>query len=169
MTKAMRLMPTTKVDLYLSLGSNLGDREACLKTAISALNRSYGRYTRISKIIETEPVGFESPNAFLNLCVRYKVDRRSEDALQDCLRILQRIKAIEEKLGRDLKVEYDATGNRLYHDRPIDIDILFLGDIRCSSTLVTVPHPRIGERDFVLRPLRQIATPTLRRSFPEYF
>ena len=48
-------------------------------------------------------------------------------------------------------------------------DILFFGDIRCSSTLVTVPHPRIAERDFVLRPLRQIATPTLRRSFPEYF
>ena len=162
-------MPTTKADLYLSLGSNLGDREANIKAALTALNRSFGRYTRISKIIETEPVGFDSPNRFLNLCVRYKVTRRSEDGLQDCLRILHRVKAIEEQLGRDLKVEFDATGKRIYHDRPIDIDILFFGDIRCSSTLVTVPHPRIAERDFVLRPLRQIATPTLRRSFPEYF
>ena len=156
-------------DLYLSLGSNLGDREANIKAALTALNRSFGRYTRISKIIETEPVGFDSPNHFLNLCVRYKVTRRSEDGLQDCLRILHRVKAIEEQLGRDLKVEFDATGKRIYHDRPIDIDILFFGDIRCSSTLVTVPHPRIQDRDFVLRPLRQIATPTLRRSFPEYF
>ena len=162
-------MPTTKADLYLSLGSNLGDREANLKAALTALNRSFGRYTRISKIIETEPVGFDSPNRFLNLCVRYKVTRRSEDGLQECLRILHRVKAIEEQLGRDLKVEFDATGKRIYHDRPIDIDILFFGDIRCSSTLVTVPHPRIQDRDFVLRPLRQIATPTLRRSFPEYF
>ena len=162
-------MPTTKVDLYLSLGSNLGDREGYLKATISALNRSYGRYTRISRIIETEPVGFDSPNAFLNLCVRYKVASRSADPLQDCLRILHRVKAIEQQLGRDLKVEFDASGQRIYHDRPIDIDILFMGDIRCTSTLVTVPHPRIAERDFVLRPLRQIATPTLRRSFPEYF
>ena len=162
-------MPTTKVDLYLSLGSNLGDRESCLKTAIAALNRSYGRYTRISKIIETDPLGFESQHRFLNLCVRYRVALRSADPLQDCLRILHRVKAIEEQMGRDLKVEYDAAGERIYHDRPIDIDILFLGDIRCTSTLVTVPHPRIQERDFVLRPLRQIATPTLRRTFPEYF
>lgn len=162
-------MPTTKVDLYLSLGSNLGDREAYLKAAISALNRSYGRYTRISRIIETDPLGFESPNAFLNLCVRYRVTRRSADPLQDCLRILHRVKAIEEQLGRELKVEYNAAGERIYHDRPIDIDILFFGNIRCTSTLVTVPHPRIQDRDFVLRPLRQIATPTLRRAFPEYF
>lgn len=169
MRKGTTPMPTTKVDLYLSLGSNQGDREAHLKAALSALNRSYGKYTRISKTLETEPVGFDSPNRFLNLCVRYRVTRRSEDGLQDCLRILHRVKAIEEQLGRELKVEYDAAGQRIYHDRPIDIDILFFGDIRCSSTLVTVPHPRIAERDFVLRPLRQIATPTLRRSFPEYF
>lgn len=169
MMKGTTPMPTTKVDLYLSLGSNLGDRDAYLKAALAALNRSYGRYTRLSKIIETEPVGFDSPNAFLNLCVRYRVALRSADPLQDCLRILHRVKSIEEQLGRELKVEYDEVGNRIYHDRPIDIDILFLGDIRCSSTLVTVPHPRIAERDFVLRPLRQIATPTLRRSFPEYF
>ena len=156
-------------DLYLSLGSNLGEREAHIHAALAALNRSYGKYTRISKIIETEPVGFDSPNAFLNLCVRYKVTRHSDDPLQDCLRILHRVKTIEEQLGRELKVEYDAAGNRIYHDRPIDIDILFFGDLRLSSTLVTVPHPRIQERDFVLRPLRQIATPTLRHSFPEYF
>ena len=162
-------MPTTKVDLYLSLGSNQGDREANIKAALSALNRSYGKYTRISKIIETEPVGFDSPNRFLNLCVRYRIPRKSEDPLQDCLHILHRIKAIEEQLGRNLKVEFDGAGNRIYHDRPIDIDILFMGDIRISSSLVTIPHPRIQDRDFVLRPLRQIATPTLRRSFPEYF
>ena len=162
-------MPTTKVDLYLSLGSNLGNREANLKAAISALNRSYGRYTRISKIIETEPVGFDSPNRFLNLCIRYRIALRCDNALQECLRILHRVKAIEKQLGRDLTVSFDASGQRIYHDRPIDIDILFLGDFRVSSTLVTVPHPRISERDFVLRPLRQIATTTLRRSFPEYF
>lgn len=162
-------MPTTKADLYLSLGSNLGDREANLKAALTALNRSYGRYTRLSRILETEPVGFSSPHPFLNLCVRYRINLRSGDALQECLRLLQRVKTIESQLGREQKVEWDCDGQRIYHDRPIDIDILFLGDYCCSSSLITVPHPRIGEREFVLRPLREIATPTLRRTFPEYF
>ena len=153
-------MPTTKVDLYLSLGSNQGDREAHLKAALSALNRSNGKYTRISKTLETEPVGFDSPNRFLNLCVRYSVTRRSEDGLQDCLRILHRVKAIEEQLGRELKVEYDAAGKRIYHDRPIDIDLLMYGDLTLSTPKLTLPHPRMQERDFVMIPLREILPST---------
>jgi len=162
------------VDLYLSLGSNLGDREANIKAALTALNRSYGRYKRISSIIETEPVGFDSPNAFLNCVVRYSVKRWSDDNWLDCFHILSRCKEIERRLGREVPAqydaqEYDAEGNRVYHDRPIDIDILFYGDYRGGDSVVTVPHPRIAGRDFVLKPLRQIATPTLRRLFPEYF
>ena len=143
-------------DLYLSLGSNLGDREANIKAALTALNRSYGRYVALSELIETEPLGFNSANRFLNCCVRYEYKRPSGNPLRDCHRILKRIKEIEARLGRDLKPEYDADGSRIYHDRPIDIDILFYGTYRGSDSLVTVPHPRIAERDFVLIPLRQI-------------
>lgn len=155
MTQGMR-MPTTKVDLYLSLGSNLGDREANIRAALTALNRSYGRYAALSDIIETEPLGFESSNRFLNCCVRYEYKRPSGDSLRDCHRILKRLKEIEARLGRDLRVEFDSDGGRIYHDRPVDIDILFYGFYRVSDSLVTVPHPRIAERDFVLIPLRQI-------------
>ena len=144
------------MDLYLSLGSNLGDREANIKAALTALNRSYGRYVALSDLIETEPVGFDSPNAFLYCCVRYEYKRPSGNPLRDCHRILKRIKEIESRLGRDLCVEFDADGGRIYHDRPIDIDILFFGSFHGGDSLVTVPHPRIAERDFVLIPLRQI-------------
>jgi len=162
------------IDLYLSLGSNLGDREANIKAALTALNRSYGRYKRLSRIIETAPEGFDSPNAFLNCVVRYRVKRWSDDNWLDCCHILSRIKEIERRLGRDVPEQYDAVerdaaGRRVYHDRPIDIDILFYGDYRGGDSLVTVPHPRIAERGFVLRPLREIATQTLRKQFPEYF
>ena len=161
-------------DLYLSLGSNLGDREANIKAALTALNRSYGRYVKLSEIIETEPVGFNSANKFLNCCVRYRVRRWCDDKWLNCVHILSRLKEIERRLGRDVPrqydaLEYDASGTRIYHDRPIDIDILFFGSYRGGDSLVTVPHPRIAERDFVLIPLRQIATPALRRLFPEYF
>ena len=169
MMKGTTPMPTTKVDLYLSLGSNQGDRQANIRSALTALNRSYSRYKALSDIIETAPVGFDSPHSFLNACVQYEVPLRTEDPLKQCHRILKRIKTIEKKLGRDTRVEYDNGGRRIYHDRPIDIDILFFGSFRVSDNLVTVPHPRIAERDFVLTPLRQIATPTLRHAFPEYF
>ena len=162
-------MPTTKADLYLSLGSNQGDRQANIRAALTSLNRSYGRYKALSDLIETDPVGFDSPNPFLNCCVRYELRPHFDDPLQECHRILKRIKTIEAGLGRTLDVEYTPSGNRIYHDRPIDIDILFLGSYRGGDSLVTVPHPRIAERDFVLIPLRQIATPALRRLFPEYF
>ena len=162
-------MPTTKVELYLSLGSNIGDREANLRAALTALNRSYGRYQTLSDIIETAPQGFQSPNAFLNCCVRYELSPRNDEPQQECRRILKRIKTIEAQQGRNLEVAFDTNGRRIYHDRPIDIDILFFGSYRGSDSRVTVPHPRIAERDFVLIPLRQIATPDLIRDFPEFF
>ena len=169
-----RKAPWGYADLYLSLGSNLGDREANIREALKALNRSYGRYKAVSGIIETEPQGFESENCFLNCCVRYRVRRWSQDLWLDCVHILARAKIVEKRLGRDVPEhydvqEYDEDGHRIYHDRPIDIDILFYGSLRTEDSIVTVPHPRMKERDFVMIPLREIATPTLRRMFPEYF
>ena len=144
-------------ELYISLGSNMGDREQMLHRAISLINERVGTVQRVSSFIETKPWGFQSEHPFLNAACKVLTTLSPEQ----CLKETQKI---ERELGRTRKSK-----NGVYHDRPIDIDILFFGDIRCSSTLVTVPHPRIAERDFVLRPLRQIATPTLRRSFPEYF
>lgn len=158
-------------DLYLSLGSNLGDREDFLRKALISLNRSYGRYKALSGIIETEPLGFRSDNRFLNCCVRYSVRRRSPDLFADAFGILCRLKQIEASLGREVlpTPETDADGRRIYRDRPIDIDILFYGSLRTGDETLTVPHPRIMERDFVKIPLREIATPALRRMFKEYF
>ena len=159
---------SSPIELYLSIGSNLGDREANIRAALTALNRSYGRYKALSDIIETAPAGFDSPHPFLNCCVRYEVPLRDDHPIKQCHRILKRIKTIEKTMGRDLQVEYDNDGHRIYRDRPIDIDILFFGSYKGDDSLVTIPHPRIAERDFVLIPLRQIASLNLRQHFPEY-
>ena len=164
-----RKAPWGYADLYLSLGSNLGDREANIREALKALNRSYGRYKAVSGIIETEPQGFESENRFLNAAVKVLTTLSPEECLK-------RTQQIERELGRKKKSKNGVYHDRpididllIYHDRPIDIDILFYGSLRTEDSIVTVPHPRMKERDFVMIPLREIATPTLRRMFPEYF
>ena len=83
--------------------------------------------------------------------------------------ILAICKDIEHRLGRDDAPEYDADGRRVYHNRAIDIDILFYGKERIDCEDLQVPHPLIAERDFVKIPLAEIAKPSLKAAFPEYF
>ena len=83
--------------------------------------------------------------------------------------ILAICKDIERRLGRDDAPEYDADGRRVYHNRAIDIDILFYGKERIDCEDLQVPHPLIAERDFVKIPLAEIAKPSLKAAFPEYF
>ena len=85
------------------------------------------------------------------------------------MEILRLCKDIERSLGRNDTPEYDAGGNRVYHNRAIDIDILFYGNEHIDIDGLTVPHPLIGERDFVKIPLAEIAKPSLREAFPELF
>lgn len=129
---------------YLSLGSNLGDRKATMRRAIGLLNERAGSVDRQSSFIETEPWGFESTNKFLNMCVRLLTTLSPEQ-------LLLATKQIERELGRTQK-----SVNGQYHDRPIDIDILMYDDVHIDSDDLTLPHPHMQEREFVMKPLREI-------------
>lgn len=146
-------METSRTKVYLSLGSNIGDREQNLRSAIKMLENALDTPpAAISSIIETPAEGFESPNPFLNLCVRFDLEGGigPMDLLKTC-------KRIERRLGRKTEGEvFDAEGRRVYRDRPIDIDILLFGDVNMDTPELTVPHPRMAERDFVLIPLKEI-------------
>ena len=147
-----------KVELYLSLGSNQGDRRLNIEHAISMLNVELKTpYKAVSSLLETEPWGFESDDRFLNAAVLYELQLpKGYNAEAEGLRILDICKDIERKLGRTGSPQYDEKGERIYSSRPIDIDILLLGDDRIDCPELTVPHKLMYERDFVMIPLREI-------------
>lgn len=139
---------------YLLLGTNLGNRERNLSTAVSLLVTELAPYLfseiKESSIYESDPCGFDSPNRFLNQAIAFDTSVTPEDLLKVC-------KWVEKKMGR---VEdgplYDDRGERVYRDRIIDIDILLFGDVRMNSPELTIPHPGLMEREFALNPLREI-------------
>jgi 2-amino-4-hydroxy-6-hydroxymethyldihydropteridine diphosphokinase len=147
-----------KVDLYLSLGSNQGDREQNIENALSLLNIELKTpYKAVSSFIETEPWGFESDDKFLNAAVHYELELpKGYNPEAEGLMILEICKDIERRLGRTGEPEYDENGNRIYHSRPIDIDILLFGDNKIDCPELTVPHKLMYERDFVMVPLKEI-------------
>ena len=134
--------------LYLSLGSNLGDREQMLHRAIVLIDERVGTVQRVSSFIETEPWGFESEHTFLNAVVMVLTTLSPEQCLKET-------QQIERELGRTTKSK-----DGIYHDRPIDIDLLMYGDLKLSTPTLTLPHPRMRERDFVMIPLREILPTT---------
>jgi len=114
-------------------------------------------YTAVSSLLETEPWGFESEDKFLNAAVRYQLRlRKGYNPEAEGLMILEICKDIEKRLGRTGKPQYDEKGERIYSDRPIDIDILLFGDNKIDCEELTVPHKLMYERDFVMIPLREI-------------
>lgn len=131
---------------YLSLGSNLGDRQANLEAALNALRAPDLRVRRVSSVYETEPQDFKPQAWFLNLVAEIETELFPR-------LLLGRIRRIERGLGRRRTV---ARG-----PRTIDIDILFYGDFVVKTAELTIPHPRLGERRFVLEPLAELA-PELR-------
>ena len=137
------------VPVYFSLGTNQGDRQARIEEALRRLDTAIGRpYEALSSIIKTPAWGFEGPD-FFNCVVRYRTARRPHTLLRIC-------KRIERAMGRREVLEFDADGRRIYHDRPIDIDILLYGDERIDTPDLQIPHPLMQQRDFVMRPLREI-------------
>ena len=151
------------VNVYFSLGSNLGDREANILEALRRMDEAFGvNYSALSSLIETEPVGF-SGGKFLNAAVLYRIPAESP------LWTLYMIKTIEREMGRMDPPEYDSEGKRVYHSRIIDIDILFYGREIIDIPELTIPHKGIADRPFVMVPLRQIARRSLRDAFGEYF
>ena len=148
-----------KVDLYLSLGSNQGDRVDNIEKALSLLNIELKTpYKALSSLMETEPWGFESDEKFINAAVLYQLHLpKGYNPEAEGLMILEICKDIERRLGRTGGPVYDEKGERVYSSRPIDIDILLLGDRRIDCEELTVPHRLMWERDFVMKPLREIA------------
>ena len=136
--------------LYFSLGSNLGDRPANLERAISLLEDRLGAPCAArSSFLETAPWGYESPHPFVNACVRFDLERPA--TRPEARGILRICKEIENEMGRVQRAPGEG-----YKDRIIDIDILLFGSLRMRTKSLTIPHPLMQERDFVLQPLREI-------------
>jgi 2-amino-4-hydroxy-6-hydroxymethyldihydropteridine diphosphokinase len=132
---------------YIALGSNLGDRAEMLSSATRGLDR-FGRVTAHSSIYETEPVGYRDQPAFLNAVVALETQLEP-------LPLLRGLLAIERELGRDRS-----------HDLPkgprtLDLDLLVMGDCVVADEELSLPHPALAQRRFVLAPLVEIA-PELR-------
>ena len=147
-----------KVDLYLSLGSNQGDRVGNIENALSLLNIELKTpYKALSSFIETEPWGFDSEEKFINAAVHYQLEVPiGYNPEAEALMILEICKDIERKLGRSGQPQYDENGNRIYTSRPIDIDILLFGDNKIDCEELIIPHKLMYERDFVMIPLKEI-------------
>ena len=136
-------------ELVLLLGTNLGDREANIRQALEALDKALGgRRVKLSRIIETETCGFDGP-PFLNAVVVYRSARKPENVLRIC-------KRIERSMGRTDAPEYAPDGSRVYHNRIIDIDILFYGEHSVSTPQLSIPHPQIHSRPFVKQLLEML-------------
>ena len=135
--------------VYLGLGSNLGDRALLLEQAILLIDRRIGEVVCQSSFVETEPWGFESVNRFLNgviLCETLLTPREVLEATQQ----------IERELGKRQEHATRRSQVTTYQDRPIDIDILLYDDLRVDEPDLKIPHPLMNERDFVMNPLREI-------------
>ena len=132
------------VTVYLSLGSNLGDREGYVEKAISKIAERVGLVTARSSLYNTRPWGYVSCHDYVNACV--KVETRLSPR-----QLLAVTQDIERELGRTRK---SVDGN--YSDRVIDIDILLYDKLTIREDDLVIPHPLMLQRDFVMRPLREI-------------
>ena len=149
--------------MYLGLGSNLGDKEENIRKAVTLINELIGTVVRQSAFYVSEPWGFESDNQFVNsvICVQTSLVPNA---------LLKQTQAIERLLGKTKLHATDRTDaqpssvhsslsthpSALYHDRPIDIDILLYDDLHIDTPELKIPHPLMQERDFVMIPLREI-------------
>ncbi|MGH9042800.1 MAG: 2-amino-4-hydroxy-6-hydroxymethyldihydropteridine diphosphokinase [Acidimicrobiia bacterium] len=128
---------------YLGLGSNLGDRLTHLQSAVDGLAARAGTVVAVSAVYETEPMGGPAQPDYLNAVVAL-------DTTLDPHSLLELAKALEGEAGRP------SDGER-WGPRPLDIDILMIGDARVDDPDLVVPHPRIHQRGFVLAPLADVA------------
>ncbi|WP_300729728.1 2-amino-4-hydroxy-6-hydroxymethyldihydropteridine diphosphokinase [uncultured Bacteroides sp.] len=131
--------------VYLGLGTNLGDKEANLHTAVRLIKEKIGEVTSLSSFYATEPWGFTSENAFLNAAACVETQLGPQE-------VLQLTQEIEKELGRTKK-----SSGGVYSDRLIDIDLLLWDDLILETPELTLPHPLMTERSFVMDPLVEIA------------
>ena len=139
---SINLATMARVEAYIALGSNLGDRAANLRAGLTGLAARGLAASAESSVWETEAVDTPEPLAFLNLVVRAVT-------MLGPLAVLDRILEVERELGRIRSVRNAP--------RVLDLDLLLLGDLRCDGPRLVLPHPRMWERRFVLEPLAEIA------------
>ncbi len=145
--------------VFLGLGSNEGNRLVFLLAAIENIRRDIGVIQTQSSIYQAAPWGFSSGTDFYNMVLSVSSTLSPEELIDACLNI-------EKKAGRVKKNQQSK-----YESRPMDIDILFYDAVELTSTKLTIPHPRIAERRFVLEPLKEIAPdwehPVLKKTIKE--
>ena len=137
-----------KHDVYLSLGSNLGDKRGYIRAAIEKIGEQVGEVVRQSALYDTQPWGFQSENAFVNAVVKVRTALAPRQ-------VLEATQQIERDMGRREKSRVEAGGVR-YADRPIDIDILLYDDWVVDEPELRIPHLLMFQRDFVMIPLKEI-------------
>ena len=137
------LLSLTMKKVFLGIGTNLGDREACLKSAIECIRESIGSVVCTSSVYETEPWGFSSDDQFLNMTVEVETALKPSG-------LLGRMLMIEARMGR-------LRSGKGYSSRLIDLDILLYSNKILNTKSLIIPHPRLHERKFVLVPLCEIA------------
>lgn len=128
-------------DVYLGIGSNIGDRQKNLKTALKLISEEIGQIRKISSVYETEPWGLTSQPFFLNQVLVVRTEIKPDD-------LLEKISRIEKNAGRKRKVKWGP--------RILDIDILLYDDLILKTENLIIPHPQITRRAFVLIPLLEI-------------
>lgn len=147
-----------KQTIYLHTGSNLGDRISHLVKACEMLEKQVGKISNQSRLYETQAWGMKDQPDFINQALEVQTELVPEE-------VLFHIKKIEKEIGRQ--------ENKKWHERIIDIDILFFGDTTFSSEKLKIPHPHCHERMFVLIPLMEIAGdfvhPTLNLTIEELY
>ncbi len=130
-------------DILLSFGSNLGDRKAMIEKAVELLIEKRAVFgTTLSSFYETEPVGYSDQPWFLNSALKGTTELSPEELFAVC-------KQTEKELGRISRTKW--------HEREIDIDVLFYGKLILKTDELEIPHPRLHERRFVLAPAAEIA------------
>lgn len=136
---------------FLGLGSNLGDREAAIAEATEKIGEQIGTVEARSALYYSEPWGFSSGHAFVNAVVRVST------ALTP-FQLLDATQAIERQMGKSARhaTERAERTHPVYHDRPIDIDILLFDDLTIDSPRLKIPHPLMHQRPFVTEPLKEV-------------
>lgn len=143
-------------NIFLNIGSNLGDRRRNLSRAVAAIEKEFG-YFELSHSVESTPWGFDSPNNFLNIGMMIVSSLPPHE-------ILLKLQDIEKAISPDSHRTPDGS----YADRLIDIDIIAIDDMVIDSPELKVPHPEMAKRRFVLEPLAELAPfwhhPTLHKT-----
>lgn len=131
---------------HINIGSNIGDRLALLGEAVAAVERELGADAEVSAVVESEPWGFDSPNMFLNIGVNVEVGDLAP------LELLHRLQVAQQSVDDSSHRKADGS----YADRRVDIDLIALGAAVVDTAELTLPHPRMAQRDFVLRSMMEL-------------